>query len=149
MLALMSFWGLEKANAQTEVFRQLVEGKRYIFLAQSVSPMTGNIIQLTSLYTFSVMPDSMISDLPYFGRVYQPSMTASDGGIKFTSANFIYSAKERKKGGWEIKIKPKDVRNSPIIFLSISADGYAMVRISSADREAIAYNGRIEGVRKK
>jgi hypothetical protein len=139
----------EKAAAQMQAIKQRVDDKRYGFLAQSVSPMSGGMRQLTSLYTLMVWPDTVICDLPYFGRVYQPSSYGSDDGIQFSSTNFEYTSKERKKGGWEIKIEPKDIRNAPQVFLSISPDGYAVVRVNSSDRQAISYNGRIEEIKPK
>jgi hypothetical protein len=156
LLAIMVSLNLRAQDSKKEnevlsngTVKQMVNAQRYVFLAQSVSPLSGGVIQMTSLYTFTVLPDTILSDLPYYGRVYMPSLNPADAGVKFTSLTFGYSTKEKKKGGWEIKIKPKDVRSSPLIFLTISADGYAALRMSSSDRQAISYNGRIEGIKQK
>jgi len=107
-------------------------------------PMRGRNIQLSPGYALTVSPDTVMCDLPYYGRAYQAPMNPSDGGIKFTSTDFEYTVKNQKKGGWDIQIKPKDVRNSPQVSLSISAKGYASMRVISTDRESISFNGVIQ-----
>lgn len=139
----------EKMATQEETVQKIFLSQRYIFIAQSVSPTGGPTRQLTSTYTFRVLQDTIICDLPYFGRVYQPSLSSSDGGINFTSLDFEYTTTERKKGGWDITIMPRDAKNSPRVYFTITADGYASVRISSTDRQAISYNGHIESPNKK
>jgi len=130
-------------------FKEMVDGKNLFFHAQSCSPMKGGLQQLSPGYTFAVVPDSVISDLPYFGRVHMAPMNPSDAGIRFTSVDFQYSVKDKKKGGWDITIKSKDVRNHPQIYLSISPKGTASVRISCSDRDPISFNGYIESSKRK
>ena len=134
----------EKEAVQAEAVKNKIDGKRYVFQAQSAMPMKGKSRQLSPGYTLTVSPDTVMCDLPYFGRAYQAPMNASEGGIKFTSTDFEYTVKNQKKGGWDIQIKPKDVRNSSQVSLSISAKGYASLRVISTDRESISFNGYIE-----
>jgi hypothetical protein len=106
--------------------------------------MKGGIKQLTSEYTLKITPDTIISNLPYFGEVTQPLATPSDGGIKFTSTDFDYKIENRKKGGWEISILIKDVRYNPRIDFTIFENGSASVRVNSNDRQPISYEGEIK-----
>jgi hypothetical protein len=133
----------KEENLKTEI-KALVENQRFQFAAQSASPMRGGSISLSPGYTFTVSPDTIISSLPYYGRAYQAPIDPSKAGYNFTSTDFIYALKERKKGGWDISIKPKDVTSSPQINLSISTDGYASVRIQSTDRQPISFRGVIQ-----
>src|SRR6187551_1854260 len=73
-----------KEDGQSEV-KELIEKKSYVFLAQTMSPMGGGMRQLTSTYTVKIMGDTLVCDLPYFGRVYQPTMNPADQGLTFTS----------------------------------------------------------------
>jgi hypothetical protein len=139
----------EKEDQQKERVQKMILSKRFVFIAQSVSPTGGPTRQLTSTYTLKVLQDTVISDLPYFGRVYQPSIGSSDGGIKFISHGFEYTAEDRKRGGWDITIKTNDVRNSPRVYLTISGDGNTTTRVSSTDRQAISYYGHIESPNKR
>src|SRR6478736_1631056 len=136
----------EKKAAQTTVITDQVNGKRYAFRALSAMATGGSgTRQLSgSYYTLTVLSDSIVSDLPYYGRLYQAPMNSQDGGIKFISTKSDYSVKARKKGGWDIKIKTKDVRNSPQLYLTIYSNGSASLRVSCTDRQSISYEGIIE-----
>jgi len=130
----------------TDNISELIETQRFEFAAESADPLKGRTVFLSPGYTFTVTKDSVISDLPYYGRAYQATMNPSDAGIKFTSTKFDYTKKDRKNGGWELQVSPKDVRSSPRIFLTITASGSATVRINASDRQAISYSGRIKKI---
>lgn len=133
----------EKAAKAAEV-QNMVESKRFVFHAQSAMPTKFPTQQLSPGYTFKVLPEEVVSDLPYFGRSYQAPMNPSESGIKFTSSNFDYTTKTTKKGSWEISIVPKDVRNSPKIYLTVSPNGNTSLRAIGSDKQPISFNGFIE-----
>ena len=124
--------------------KTLIEKQRFEFVAESANPMRGRSIFLSTGYSFVVLPDSIMSNLPYYGRAFQASLDPDDAGYRFTSTDFDYAVKPRKKNGWDINIKPKDVNHSPQIFLSISNSGTGTLRITSANRESISFSGRIQ-----
>lgn len=136
-----------KKKKQEETAQQIqaaVEGGKFVFKAQSATPPKGRVIQLTSGYQLAVSPEEIIGELPYFGRAFSGGYRGSDGGIKFTSREFDYSVKPKKKGGWVIIIMPSDVSQIVKIFLSVTGGGYATLQITSTDRDAISYSGVIE-----
>jgi hypothetical protein len=90
-----------------------------------------------------VIGDSIVTYLPYFGRAYVAPVDPTEGGIKFTSTNFSYTAKQ-KKDGWEITILPKDTRDVKQMYLSVSTKGYAKLQVISNNRESISYNGYVD-----
>jgi hypothetical protein len=135
---------LAQNDAKSEDVKSMVESKRFIFMARSATPVKSGIKQLTSDYTLKVTPDTIFSNLPYFGEVTQPLATPSDGGIKFTSTDFDYKIENRKKGGWEISIQIKDVRYNPRIDITIFETGSAYVSVNSNDRQPISYDGEIK-----
>jgi len=132
----------DKKAAKAAAIKSDIENKRYTFIANEMIPQGGGSKQLDYGYNFRVTPDSVISYLPYYGRAYfDVPYSPTDGGIKFTSTNFEYKAVERKKGGWEITIKPKDVKNLTSLVLYISSNGYASLGITSFNRDFITFNG--------
>jgi hypothetical protein len=154
VLLLIVSAGLSAANAQTgkdkkaaklaEIKNSIV-AKRYTFIANYALPLRGGGRQLTSEYDFRVTPDSLISFLPYFGQAYfDVPYNPTDGGIKFTSTKFEYKAVEKKKGGWEITIKPKDVKNLNTLNLYISPDGYGSLSVTSFNRDFITFDGMLK-----
>ncbi len=134
------------SSASTDI-KSLIEAQRFIIDVQSVSPLRGGIRQLSPSYIFSVTPDTVSTELPYFGRAYQASINPSDAGIKFTSLSYQYTVKEKKRGGWDINIKPKDVPKVPQINLSVSPNGTTSIRITPTDRQSISYSGKMKSIK--
>lgn len=122
----------------------LVNNKNFVFAAQSASPMRARTVHLSPGYTVEVSADTVVSNLPYYGRSYSAPMNPSDAGIKFTSSDFTYTVKDRKKNGWDVTIKAKDGTRNYQIFFTISSDGSASGRVVASDRESISYNGYIQ-----
>jgi hypothetical protein len=129
--------------------KNLVDSQNYVFIAQSASPMSGRVRQLSPDYDLRVTKSSIVSYLPYFGRAYTAPIDPTQGGIQFTSRNFEYTAKPRDKGGWDVLIKPKDYRDVQQMSLSISSTGYATLQVTSANRQPISFNGYIKAPKKR
>lgn len=134
----------EKSKNNAEL-QNLIDSKNYVFVAQTALPIGRRAINLTSPYDLKVSGDTVVSDLPYFGRAFVAPMDPAEGGIHFTTANVSYSIKDRKKGGWEIAILPKDAKDVRQLFLTVSEDGYASLQVTSNNRQSIGYNGYITG----
>ncbi|HJT74166.1 MAG TPA: DUF4251 domain-containing protein [Chitinophaga sp.] len=135
----------KKDNDKKAVIRQLVENRNYVFKVQTVQPMQPSPNrQITSDYDLKISPDTVISYLPYFGRAYVAPIDPSQGGIKFTSTKFEYTSKERKKGGWDILIKPQDTQEARQLVLTVSDNGYATLQVLGNNRQPISYGGYID-----
>lgn len=134
----------KKQEAISQHIQAAIDSGKFVFKAQSATPSKGGVIQLTSGYQMNVSPEEIVSELPYYGRAFSGGYGGSDGGIKFTSKVFDYSVKPKKKGGWDVTIIPSDVSQIVKIFLSVTGSGYATMRITSTDRDAISYSGVIE-----
>lgn len=137
----------DKQAGQAAVIRNLVDSQNFDFIAQSAMPMRGPVRQLTSDYDLSVTNNRIVSDLPYFGQAYVAPIDPSRGGIQFISKDFEYKATERKKGGWDILIRPKDYSDVQSLTLSIFEDGHASLQVTSTNRQSISFNGYVTAVR--
>jgi len=133
----------QKAAEQAKI-KGLIEAKKFVFRAQSATASRGATQQLSYGYSLAVSPDEVVADLPYFGRAYTATMNPSEGGIKFTSSEFDFGVKNRKKGGWDITLIPKDVPNAPKFYLSVTTNGNTSLRVISTNRESISFSGLIE-----
>lgn len=139
----------ETKNATANATTNLVNSKRYVFVAETVTPMGGGMRSLTSYYDFTVAGDTLISGLPYFGRSYSAPMSSSDAGINFKSTEFSYTIKEKEKGGWDIEIEPQRVASAKKINLFISDNGYASLQVISNNRQPISFSGHIREINEK
>ncbi len=133
----------EKQAAKDADIKKKVQDKRYTFVAQSASPMRGNIRQLSLGYDLKVAGDSVIVYLPYFGRAYAAPDNIAGGGIKFTSVKSDYQTKDRSKGGWDITIRPQDAGDVRQLNLTIFQNGSASLQVTSNNRQPISFNGYI------
>jgi hypothetical protein len=133
----------EKEQEKTAAIKSLVEAKSFVFKAQTMMPMRGRTRQLTSEYDLRVFNDTLMSYLPYFGRAYSAPINPGEGGIQFTSTDFDYKVTERRKGGWEITIQPKDVRDIRQVLLNVFESGNASLQVISNNRDPIFFNGYV------
>ncbi len=139
----------QKKEEKIATTTQLVEAKRFEFVAQSMSPQGGRLRQLTSYYFVKIMADSVIADLPYVGRSYSAPINSSDVGINFTSTEYTYEVKPRKKGGWDINIKPKDKPEVQQLQLTVYESGTAYLQVISTNRQMISFNGDVQPIKEK
>jgi hypothetical protein len=144
VFVLLMVFSFSVVNAQDETsVKSLIESKRFVFKVQTIMPLSGTARQSLNEYDIRLYGDSLISQLPYFGRAFTAPMPGERGGFYFTSTDFDYSVKNKKKGGWEILLKPKDVRDVREYFISVSEKGYANLRVLSNNRQPISYSGVI------
>ncbi len=138
-----------RINAQSDqsVVKTSVESKQFIFHAQTAMPTSGRSRQLTTEYDLRIFPDSLVSNLPFYGRAYSAPYGSGDGGFQFTSTKFEYTATPGKKRGWDITIKPKDVTDFREFSLSLSDDGYGTLQALSNNRQPMSFWGYITQVK--
>lgn len=126
-----------------EEVKKLIELQNYIFKAEMVYPQSGRSRILTTDYDITITRDTIISDLPYFGRAYVAPVDPTQGGIKFTSTDFDYTSSKKKKT-WEITIKPKDAPDVQEMYLSIFDNGTANLSVTNTNRQNISFKGYIK-----
>jgi hypothetical protein len=143
---LTSIFSYAQDENTTTDLKTMLESKQYIFRATTANPSRGRTINLTSDYTLKVFNDSLIADLPYYGRAYSAPI-GSDGGYNFTSISYDYSISKDKKNRWIISIKPKDVFDTQEFSLTVFENGSADLMVTSNNRQPISYRGDIRGRR--
>ncbi len=140
----------EKKQAGYEKMKKLVESRNFIFDAQRAFPTGYRSVDLTTNPgTISVKNDSVVADLPFFGRSYVSSYQG-DAGIKFSGA-----AKEEevkfvdKKYKIQYSFNVNSGNDTYNVYMDVSYDGTTSVNINSNNLTAISYNGKIEESEKK
>ncbi|MBC7905109.1 MAG: DUF4251 domain-containing protein [Gemmatimonadaceae bacterium] len=121
----------------------MVNAKNFSFKPHTAMLLGGGVRQLTGGFELKVSKDKLIVYLPYFGRAYSAPLDPSRGALDFTSKSFLYEATERKKGGYDVIIRPKDGSDVQQMVLLISESGSASLQINSNNRQPISYNGVI------
>jgi hypothetical protein len=138
----------ESKEDKYDALKNIVEAKQYVFIAETAQPVSGRNRQLSPGYKLELRTDTLISDLPYFGRAYTAPIDPAEGGIQFTSTDFEYQVNPGKKGSWDISIKPKNGKDANRFSLYISKSGKASLQVVSNNRQAISFNGYITGIKR-
>ncbi len=139
----------KKDSAKIAAMTALVKNQDYTFKAQTVTPLSGRLRQLTSDDNLQISKDAVVAQLPYFGRAYSAPINSSDAGIQFTSKDFEYTISDKKKGGWNVAIKFKDAKDIQLMQLSIFNNGSASLQVISNNRQSISFSGYITESSKK
>lgn len=135
---------ISTAFAQTGNVQSLVDAQSFVFKAQTMSPASGSVRQLTTdYYTVTISKNGIVSDLPYFGRAYSAPIDPTQGGLQFKSRDYDYSVQAKKKK-WDIAIKTHDVPDAAQMYLTLYADGTAYLQVNSVNRQPISFNGVVE-----
>ena len=137
---------------------QFINSNEFTFMAKRANPTNFDVINVMNSmpnnnsarmlnldYGYSVVlkDKELTVNLPYFGRLFNPSYDTSKNSCNFTSKDFTISKVQNKKGNWVYTISPKDQNNIKVIYLEIFKNGAAFVSIDSSDRQAISYDGYI------
>lgn len=142
----------QKANKKDEQFKEmkaLIESGRYEFRVQSVQPTGARTVNPSSIYTMVAKDSTFKAHLPYFGRVFQPTIGGS-GGIVFdgTPENLEISLNEKKRMV-NVKFRIQGDQEKYDLYLSVGSSGYGSLNASSQNRQAITYSGIISPLKEE
>lgn len=105
--------------------------------------MRGGLQQLTSTYDLRILHDTVISNLPYFGRAYTAPMNPAQGALSFTATATGYRVKTKKKGTCEISITTRAAGDTQRMLLTVFDNGTASLQVSSNNRDPITFSGYV------
>ena len=135
------------SNAQDSLLaaaiKQRLDKQSFRFFVQAVVPPGG---QTTSVpgenYTFRVQGDSLLVNLPYYGRSTYVSADNSQIGFTFSWVKFEYKVQERKKG-WNITFRRRNSPDVSYMVLNVLKTGEATLYIEPRNKQPISYLGNI------
>lgn len=129
---------------KAKMLAEKINSKNFIFVANSLTPLSGPLRILTDPYDVKVNADSIVSYLPFYGRSTQPPTTNEEAGIMFTSVQFDYASATGKKKTWDIDIKFKDQKNTSSFSFIIYENGEASLNVTSMYRDPVSFRGYIK-----
>ncbi|MEJ6982000.1 DUF4251 domain-containing protein [Pedobacter sp. P351] len=160
-LGIFFFLNVMQVAAQTNktTTEKLVTSKNFVFIATRANPISepslnqimgpnamNNVLDLSNgRYHLRVTKDSIVTDLPFFGRSYSAPMNTDNTGTRFTSKDFTYSSTKKKKT-WIITIEPKDVQDSQKLIIRVYESGSAILNVNNYNRQAISFDGYISKI---
>lgn len=142
----------------SEKVATLLQSGEFTFMAEKANPTNYDVVNvMNSLptssssrmldldygYTIQLKKSELAVELPYFGRMYNPSYDTSKNSYRFTSKDFTVNAQPGKNGSTVYTMLTKDQPNIRRIIMEVFKNGKAYVSIDSNDRATISYNGYI------
>lgn len=147
-----------KTYVQPEELSTLLNENEFTFMAERAYPTNYDVIRVMNSipnstssrmlnldygYTIVVKKDQLDVTLPYFGRMFTPSLDNDKNSYRFSSKNFGINKTEGKKGSTVVVLTPNDLQNVRRIIIETFKNGKAYVSIDSNDRQPISYDGYI------
>ncbi|MDR2286332.1 MAG: DUF4251 domain-containing protein [Prevotellaceae bacterium] len=144
LLMFTVFAGFAKDGEITvDSLNKRLEGKSFVFVAQSAMPLKGKFISLSPSFDVKVSGDTVTAYLPYYGEVHSATFPSEEGGINFKSIRHKYKV-QQKKNGWNVSIKPEDIGRSIELNFDISKSGNVMLRVTDQRKDPITFKGFLE-----
>ncbi|MDR1595029.1 MAG: DUF4251 domain-containing protein [Prevotellaceae bacterium] len=123
--------------------KKRIENKSFVFIAQSAIPLKSKFVSLSSSFNVKVSGDTVTAYLPYYGEAHTAIFPGEEGGITFNSVRNKYKM-QPKKNGWNVSIKPEDVKYGVELNFDISKSGNVMLRVTDHRRDPITFRGFLD-----
>ncbi|WP_027375902.1 DUF4251 domain-containing protein [Kaistella palustris] len=139
----------------------ILQSGEFTFMAERANPSGNDVINvLNSLprtssaqmlnldpgYNLEIRKNVIKAELPYFGRMYMPTMNQEKNSYRFTSNDFTINKTDGKKGSVIYNIAAKDQQNDTQMILEVYSNGKAYLTVRSNDRQSISYDGYVTSV---
>lgn len=139
----------EKKAEQFSETKELVESRDFVFDADRAFPSGMRSIDLVSNPgTIEVNNESVVADLPFFGRSYT-SHYSGNAGMKFKGEienEKIEFNEKKRKVFYSFREKDRDFFD---VTMEITYNGGCSVSINSNGKNSISYSGKIEKPKSK
>ena len=129
------------AEQKKKVAAALTE-RKYEIAVDRMYPSRGSAKSVSYGYCVKVRNDSLISDLPYFGRAY--SVPYGGGkGLNFSERIDSYHESLEKNGKRHIEISLKNEEDTYLYRIDVFDNGNSSIDVQARQREPISYSGNM------
>ncbi len=133
----------QEAEQKTAWIKTHVEERALTCDIRQAQPMRGDLINLTTPYSFTISGDTVISHLPYFGQAYQIAYGGGNG-LRFTAKVTDYKLTYDKKGTARLQFKCRTADDLIRFDVQIGTNGTVNIRALPNNRQSISYRGTID-----
>lgn len=146
LVACSSLTSAEKAerDAKTaQAVEKALTERQYTVSIQMMYPRGGKTVNVSPDFSLQVKGDTLVSYLPYFGRVYSVPYGGGNG-LNFTAPIKEYQFEKDEKGNAHILIRVYTAEDNFTYSLNVFTNGSTSIDVSAREREAISYSGQME-----
>lgn len=124
---------------------QAIHDNRWTFTANNASPSYGNSRNLTGGYFITIKNDTIVSALPYYGKLNSASGALEGNPLDFKSTGFAVKKEEKKAGEWMVNIERPD-KEVQLMTFTLFDNGSAQLNVIMTNRTGISFSGRVTPV---
>lgn len=136
----------EKKKEKIDAIKELIESGHYKIEVSRAYPQKGNSVYLTSPYSLEIRNDSVISQLPFYGRAYSIPYGGGDG-LMFKAPLDEYDVKyNAKKKNYQIKLKATTREDTFQFTVDIYSNGSSRINANMRNRGPISYSGELDSL---
>ena len=121
---------------------QAINNNRWTFTANNASPSYGSSRNLTGGYFITLRNDTLVSALPYYGKLNSPSGALEGNPLDFRSTVFTVKREEKKHGEWIVTIDRPD-KEVQLMNFTLFDNGSAQLNVIMTNRTGISFSGRV------
>jgi len=133
----------QRQEKRMEEVKNLIENKTFVFIPTHAMPLGGGSIQLSYTFEAEVKGDSIFSYLPFYGVAYHVDYGSRNSAFDFSLPIEKYEMEE-DGNAYRINLEVKNKMDYITYSMHVSEMGYATLNVTSTNRQAISYYGRIE-----
>jgi hypothetical protein len=133
----------EHQEKRMEEVKNMILDKSFVFVPTHAMPLGGGSVQLTYTFEAEIKGDSIFSYLPFYGVAYHVEYGGRNSAFDFSLPIENYEMDEDEKG-YRINLEVKNKMDYITYSFHISELGYSTLNVTSTNRQAISYYGRIE-----
>ena len=131
---------VQKALLAQKITESLRQRDYQIDVTQATPDGWGRVIQLTSLYSVRVSGDTIVSNLPFFGRAYSVPY-GGGSGLNFTGMIRHYDETLTRKGEHILYLDVESQEDTYRYIISLFDNGKATVSVTPRQRSHISFSG--------
>lgn len=132
-----------KQEQKREEIKNLLDNRTFVFVPTHAMPLGGGSIYLNHSFDAEVKGDTLMSYLPFYGVAYRVEYGARNSAFDFTQPIEEFDL-EKDNNGYRINLDVKNKMDYLSYSFQISELGSATLNITSTNRQAISFYGRIE-----
>lgn len=133
----------ERQEQRKNEVKNMILDKSFVFVPTHAMPLGGGSIQLSYTFEAEIKGDSIFSYLPFYGVAYHVEYGGRNSAFDFSLPIQNYEMNEDEKG-YRINLEVKNKMDYITYSFQISELGYSTLNVTSTNRQAISYYGRIE-----
>lgn len=132
----------EKKEQKKEAVVRSIRSGHYKIDVQTALPKSGPSVPLSARFSLEIRNDSVLSDLPYFGRAYSIPYGGGDG-LQFSAPVQGYTVEIDKKGTADIRFMVRNSEDQYEFSTKIYSNGSTSIQVNMQRRQSINFHGQL------